>query len=256
MKKTSSERQKELLAYVLKNEEVSINDLSQKFNVTMETVRKDVTTLEEKKLVTKKHGFVLSSQPYNEAPIHAKSEIQKEEKIHIAEIALSMIPDNATIILDSSSTTLHLAKLLVGRDDLIIFSNSLPVIDILSPSENKVFMVGGSLRKENQSFNGMWAEMVLDQLSVDMAFVSCNGFSSDGPRIHAYGEVGIKQRMVKNAATTVLLADSSKFSLNGLYCYASFSDIDALITERVLTEEEEKLFPGNLVIYSDVTIGT
>lgn len=240
-----------MLAFVLKKEEVSINDLSQKFNVTMETVRKDVNALEEKNLVTKKHGFVMSSQPYNEAPIKAKSEINKEQKIQIAEIALSIIPENATILLDSGSTTLHLAKLLVGREDLIIFSNSLPVIDVLSPSNNKVFMIGGALRKENQSFNGIWAETLLDQLSVDFAFVSCNGFSTDGPRIHAYGEVGIKQRMVKNAANTILLADSSKFKQTGLYCYSDFSDIDALITERMLIEDEEKIFPGSLVIYSE-----
>lgn len=249
MKKSSSERQREILDYVLKKEEVSISELSQRFNVTMETVRKDVNILETKNLLVKEHGYVLSTKPYDEASMNIKSEENKEAKMKIAEIAVSMIPEKASLILDSGSTTLHLAKLLLSRDDLIIFTNSLPIVDLLTPSDNKVFMIGGALRRENQSFTGPWTEMILKQISVDIAFVSCNGFSKEGPKIHSYGEMGVKKMMVNSSGKTILLADSSKFSQPGIYCYASFSKIDVLVSERPLTKHERELFPDDLILF-------
>lgn len=250
MKLTNFERQNRMLEYILKKEEVSINELSEVFHVTTETIRKDVGLLEKKNLVVKKHGFVSCTAPYDEAPMRLKSEKNKEAKIKIAELAIEFIPPKSSIILDSSSTNMHLARLLLSKSGLSIFTNSMPIVDLLMPSDNHVFMLGGALRTESQSFTGVWTEQILKQISADIAFLSCNGFSKEGPKIHSYGELGVKSAMVKNSLKTILLADTSKFGQHGLYTFADYADIDMMICEREITEMELGSLSADLLVYT------
>lgn len=148
MRLTSEERRNKILHEVMNQKEVSINDLAEKFQVTTETIRKDVGFLQEKNLLAKKHGSVELTKPFLESAFSVKEKQQMKEKNAIAEKALDFIPQNASLYLDTSTTVLQLAKLLVMRNDLTIVTNSLQISQILATSDNQVLLAGGQFRKK------------------------------------------------------------------------------------------------------------
>lgn len=103
-----------------------------------------------KNLLAKKHGSVTLTKPFLESEFSVKEKRQLNEKNAIAEKALDFIPQNASLYLDTSTTVLQLAKLLVMRDDLTIVTNSLQISQILATSDNQVLLTGGQFRKKEQ----------------------------------------------------------------------------------------------------------
>lgn len=148
MKLTSDERKNRILHEVITKNKVGINALADEFGVTTETIRKDVHFLHKKNIISKKHGYVTLANTFFENEFTTKENQQLTEKIHLAEAALKFIPENSAVFLDTSTTVLQLAKLLIMRSDLTIITNSLRIAQVLSNSENQVLLTGGSYRKK------------------------------------------------------------------------------------------------------------
>ena len=250
MRLSSEERRNKILHEVMNQKEVSINDLAAKFQVTTETIRKDVGFLQEKNLLAKKHGAVELTKPFLESEFSVKEKQQMKEKNAIAEKALAFIPQNASLYLDTSTTVLQLAKLLVMRNDLTIVTNSLQISQILATSDNQVLLAGGQFRKKSNSYVGAWTLNALQSLNLDLGFLGCDGFSKTGPTIRSYQELEIKSTVIAHCQKNMILCDSSKIGNQGLYTFADFQDIDMVLAERQLTEDERKNFPDELLFYS------
>jgi len=118
----------------------------------------------------------------------------------------------------------------------------------LSTSKNQILITGGELRKKSLSYVGNWALKAINHIKIDIAFLSCSGFHTDGPSIHSYRELEIKQAVIKSAKKTILMVNTSKIVTESLYRYVSFSAFDLMITERKLTPEERDKFPDTLNI--------
>ncbi|GMA54096.1 hypothetical protein GCM10025857_54530 [Alicyclobacillus contaminans] len=142
MKLTSDERKNRILHEVITKNKVGINALADEFGVTTETIRKDVSSLHKKNIISKKHGYVTLANTFSENEFTTKENQQLTEKINLAEAALKFIPENSAIFLDTSTTTLQLAKLLIMRSDLTIITNSLRIAQVLSNSENQILLTG------------------------------------------------------------------------------------------------------------------
>lgn len=115
---------------------MTVSELAKHFDVTTETIRKDLIYLDEKQILTKGHGVVTASSSYLGNPFAIKENENIEAKTRIAEIAAKQIQESGVILLDSGTTVMHLAKLLNLRDDLIIITNSMIATQILSSSKN------------------------------------------------------------------------------------------------------------------------
>lgn len=248
MRVPNDERKNNILKYVLSKEKATISELATFFNVTMETIRRDVAELETKDLLVKKHGSVTLPPLIAERSMKEKDEEHRIEKKHIAEFAAKLIPKNSTLFLDSGTTTAYLAKQLLTREDLVIFTNSLPIGEILSSSKNKFYILGGQFREKSQSLVGGWTEKQISQINADISFLSCFALSEKGPSVHSYREMSVKSLMVNQSKKSILLLDTSKFNHFSTYTFTEFYKLDSIITERSLSSKERKQIPAEVEI--------
>lgn len=251
MKLSSTERKNKILHEVITKKEVSINELAELLNVTTETIRKDVNYLDKKNIISKKHGSVTMINSFAENEFNVKELDHLESKIKLSETALKLIPKNSAILLDTSTTTLQLAKLLVMRNDLTIVTNSLQIGQVLANSDNQILMTGGIYRKKSNSYVGDWALKAIHSLNVDIAFIGCDGFSNTGPTLRSYQELEIKEAIISNSKKSIILSDSSKLFNEGLYTFAKYTEIDMVIMERKLDSNERHKFSDDTLFFND-----
>lgn len=245
---TREERENLILQEVIIKRTVSVNDLAQQFNVTMETIRKDIAALQDKNVVAKNYGQVSLADPYLEDSFIKKETRDLTAKTKIAQTALDLIPNNAVVYLDTSTTVLQLARLLSLRSGLTIVTNSLRINEVLSNNLNEVLVTGGRYRDLSKSYFGDWTISAIDSINIDMAFLGGDGLSNDGVTISSYGELTVKKEVIKRSKRSVLMVSTSKFQQMGKYTYSKFDDVDILIPERQLTSDERSNFPKDLLI--------
>lgn len=248
---TREERENQILQGVIEKRTVGVNDLAQKFGVTMETIRKDIASLQEKNIVAKEYGQVSLADPYLEDDFLKKETQDLSAKAKIAQTAIGLIPNNAVIYLDTSTTVLQLARLLTLKSGLTIVTNSLRIGEVLSNNTNDVFLTGGKYRDKSKSYYGEWTLNALRSVNFDIAFLGGDGFSESGVTISSYGELEIKKAVIHQSKKTALLLSTSKLQNIGKYTYTNFSDADLIITDRKLTEDERTRFPNDLLFMSN-----
>ncbi|PUF26127.1 DeoR/GlpR transcriptional regulator [Salmonella enterica subsp. enterica] len=244
------ERRNKIINVVLTNGRAKINDLAQMFDVTTETIRKDVTELSEKNILQKGHGIVLPASNYIENSLPYKISQNADAKSKIANYAASLITKKSVIFIDSGTTVLQLANILNMFDDLTIITNSMMAANTLSNSKNQLLVTGGELRPKSYSYVGAWTLRALRQSKIDVAFLGCDGFHPDGPTVGSYRELEAKEVVLGQAEKSILLADTSKITQQGLYCYCTFSELDLLIFERNLNDTERPYIPDSVKIHS------
>ncbi|MDZ6245635.1 DeoR/GlpR family DNA-binding transcription regulator [Klebsiella pneumoniae] len=242
------ERKNRIISHVVNNGHAKVGELAQLLGVTTETIRKDLAYLHEKKILEKGHGVVTPSSSYLENPYAVKEGQEVESKTQIAHLAAGLVPQKGVVFLDSGTTVAQLAKQLNLRSDLTIVTNSMIAAQILQNTSNQLLVTGGELRQASFSYVGNWARKALQQIKVDIAFMGCDGFHTDGPSIRSFRELDIKDAAMESAERSILLADSSKFQQTGMYLYSSFDAFETFVIERAPTREEQALLPDSLKI--------
>lgn len=247
------ERRKLILDELIENETVYVSVLSKKFDVSYETIRKDLTYLENQGLLVKSHGGATIKQNAIEHPFHVRQEENIEPKQRVAQKAVEIIPQNSSIIIATGSTTLEIAKLLAHKTGYTIFTDSLPVASILLNSANSVFIFGGELRSKSSSVYGGWTINAIEQIQADIAFIGTDGFSNlDGPTTPSSSDAFIDQTIMKHAAKTYIVADHTKFTRNSLYKICDWSNVTALITNKeAINENIENVKKQTNIILAD-----
>lgn len=237
MSKKSETRHQHIYEQLLMNETVRVNELAEKYHVSMETIRKDLNDMEEQGLLTKIHGGAELLQKSSEVSVDFKINTNSTAKQKIAHKALSFIEDHSVIFLDPGSTTLALARLLPLKKDLIVITNSIKIASMICEQKHELIFLGGKIQKKAKAAAGSFAINHLDTLHIDTAFMGTDGFkNSNGPTTYSFEEVSVKQHAILHSDHTYLLADASKFDSRGTYMFASFSDFDALITDKETNE--------------------
>lgn len=227
------ERRKKILEEVLKNGTVTVHDLSQKFNVSYETIRKDLNYLSEKDQLVKSHGGAVSNQNSIENPFTIKREENISRKQSIAKRALSLIPNGASIILGTGSSVFELAKLLILRSNLKIVTDLIPAASYLQASNNEIYFLGGKLRSKSSSVYGSWTEQALEQINVDISFIGTDGFQGfAGPTTPSYSDSSIERKMILHSDKSYILADTTKFDQRSLYEITRWENITGIITNN------------------------
>lgn len=243
-KRLTAERRNEIAHLLMRDGNIKASVLAKRFDVSTETIRKDLIYLEEQGIAQKSYGGAVASHELFERPVALKEMENMDVKTAIASKALEFIPENGAILLDAGSTTYALAKLLMLRDDLTIFTNSILVLDLLSDSSDQVFAFGGRVRSSSKGIIGPWAIHALRSIYVDVAFLGSDGFQDlSGPSTASYEESEFKRTVVSCCSRTIILSDHTKFSSDSLFQFCDWQDIYALITDpcdlpevRALTE--------------------
>ena len=169
------ERKNEILSILQKEQRVLVAELSTRYQVTEETIRRDLEKLEKEGFVKKTYGgAVLNKNSTIDMPLKIREKTNRKEKQKIAQTVASLIEDGESIMLDSSSTSLMIAQELKKKKKLTVITNSVEVLIELSGCEGiKVISTGGTLRDSSLSLGGKMAHDVREKYYVDKAILSC-----------------------------------------------------------------------------------
>ncbi|SCP96668.1 DeoR/GlpR family DNA-binding transcription regulator [Anaerobium acetethylicum] len=239
------ERKNEILAILQKEQRVLVSELSQKYEVTEETIRRDLEKLEKEGFVKKTYGgAVLNTNTNIDLPLRIREKTNKKEKQIIAKMVSNLIDDGDTIMLDSSSTSLMIARNLKQLKNLTVITNSVEVLLELAGNKGiTVISTGGTLRDSTMSLVGRNAERTLQNFNVDKVVLSCKGVSIDkGITESNEAETEIKSRMRECAKMMILAIDSSKFDFISFVTAMDFRKGDIVVTDVMPDEKWLKYF--------------
>ena len=233
------ERRQIIMQELKSNGTVYVSELANRFSVTYETLRKDLTALEANGLLIKSHGGATLKQNAIEYPFQVREKENINAKKSIARKAMTLIPDKSSIIIGTGSTTLELANILSTKSGYKIFTDSLPVASVLINSDNQVFLFGGELRNSSSSVFGGWTVSQIENIQVDICFIGSDGFSNfDGPTSPSSSDAFIDQVMIRHSEKCYILADYTKFTRKSLYRICSWEDVTGLVTDKHVTKEQ------------------
>ncbi|OOF71491.1 glucitol operon DNA-binding transcriptional repressor SrlR [Rodentibacter caecimuris] len=236
------ERQLAILDYLQTYGKTAVDTLAQYFETTGTTIRKDLTVLENEHKVLRTYGSVVlvgNDKEDDELPMTNKTYINLEQKRKIAKVAVSLLKDGDSMIIDSGSTVLQMIPFLGKLDNLTIMTNSLHIINSLVVLENnhELLMCGGTYRSRSASFHGILAESTFDKFHFDKLFIGTDGFDLE-LGLTTFNEVhGVSKAMTGAAKEIIVLADSSKFGRRSPNMVCPLEKIDVVITDSGLDEQ-------------------
>ncbi|MBP2642658.1 MAG: DeoR family transcriptional regulator [Firmicutes bacterium] len=225
---------------IINDKKVSVSKLSEKFNVTEETIRRDLQKLESDGIVTRTHGGAVLNFEKTAEGIHfyQRADTNTEEKKDIAIKAVGCIKNRMTIGVDSSSTAMEVLKLIKDRQDVTILTNSAEALRELCQSNLQILSTGGFLNKRSLSLQGPAAKNTIKSYNVDVALISCKGLEiNKGIFDSDEAEAELKQLLIQQVKKVILLADHTKFDKNAFAKLMDFEKVDLLITDREPSKE-------------------
>lgn len=231
-----NQRLEAILTLVNQQRKVSVADLAQRLDVSLVTMRKDLTTLEEQGLLRRHHGYALANDPDN---LNFRLAQNYEVKSRIAVAAADLVPDQATIMIESGSTCALLAARLGEQGKRVtLITNSYYIADYVAEYSNlTVFVLGGRYQANAQVTVGPLTQELLKQFHVTQLFAGTDGFDPQwGFSSRDIQRNDIVRAMATQAETVTLLTDSTKFAQPSLVRQFTFDQVDRVITDRQVNE--------------------
>lgn len=230
-----NERQSKIADLVDKNGSIRVSEISKDFNVSEETIRRDLEKLESEGFLNRIHGGAVKSihKEGVEIPVLKRQAKNIQEKKMIAKKAASMVEDGDIIAIDASTTALQMTNYLKGMN-LTIITNSIPVtLELVKEEGLQMILIGGYVSEDSMSLVGNFAERVVRDYHVDKFFFSCMGVDLN----RGLSEIHEAQALVKNQLLNIsdklyLLADHSKFGEKSLIRLCDINVVDYLITDN------------------------
>jgi DeoR/GlpR family transcriptional regulator of sugar metabolism len=211
----------------------AVSELAEAFGVSVATIRRDLSELEERELITRTYGGAALLHPRAELSMDERVTARASAKRAIGRAAAQMIEDNDLVILDAGSTTEQVA-LAIGDRPLSVVTNGVRVITRLAPLENvRVLVLGGGLRGINETITGPDTEAMLDRIYAVYAFMGADAIDPKrGIASRTYEQSRVKSMMMRNAAKVVIVADSSKLLEQNSHYWSALPQEWTLITDH------------------------
>lgn len=230
----SYERHQQILNLLKEHRCATVELLSSRLYTSPATIRRDLSVMAEKGLVTRiRGGAALTESTNQDAPPLLRVNKEREKKERIAQLALPLLRDGNTVFLDSSTTVSTLAEKFSSLRGLSVMSNGIAAINLLNEKTSaKVFTCGGVIQNQS-SVVGQLAVRTVDAFHADLFFFSCCGLSLRCGTTEASEEAAaVKRAMFRNADKRVLLCDSTKFGLEFFCKSCELSQVDVIVTDR------------------------
>lgn len=242
-KRSTVERRKKILNMLDKNGQVFVHELSEAFNVSEVTIRNDLELFESKRLLIRSRGGAMKfdNSVGMDFQLSDKDKIHYAEKIRIGKKAAALVNSGETIILDSGTTTMEIAKNLNPEDSINVITNAFNIANQLINSQNiNIIVPGGTLRKNSHSLVGPLAEKSIRNFYVDKVFLGVDGFdTSQGAFTPNIEEASLNQIMIEISKEVILVADSSKFKRRSLAFICPVTKIDVVVTDEQISREDQ-----------------
>ncbi|MDV4149944.1 DeoR/GlpR family DNA-binding transcription regulator [Clostridium sp. AL.422] len=245
-------RQSQIKDIVLEKKSVTVTELSQRFSVTEETIRRDLKILESEGFLTRTYGGAfIQNGVNNSVDLSIRETTYLQSKQSIASSCLKLIHNGDSIFLDSSTTCLYIAKA-IKEMRLTVVTNSLLIVNELCDNNNiHLVCIGGNYTPSDKAFNGFITQLNLETLFFDKSFISCRSLSIVNGITDSLEQMAkVRQAIINRSEEVYVVADFSKFDKTSFIHIANFDKISGIVTDRKLNDNwVDFLKSNNVAIY-------
>jgi DeoR family transcriptional regulator, glycerol-3-phosphate regulon repressor len=243
-------RRQAILALAQQGGELRVDELAQQFNVSRETMRRDLDLLQSQGLLRRVHGGALPAQTGAEAGFKHRLVANSEAKQKMAKLAAGLFRRDDTLFIDTGTTTLMLGAALASVNRLTVITNSVGVARLMSGPgvDHRVYIVGGEYRPDTEQILGSASVAQIEQFRADHAVFSCGALDRDGTLMDFdLEEAMFAKAIIEQARTATLIIDSSKFDRIAIAKICDLAPIDRVVTDRLPPPHFVELFRANEV---------
>lgn len=228
---------------------ISLDELCESFNVSKNTIRRDIAELEESGIIRKVYGGIVlkEAEITSLEPFSAREIRNINEKKKIAATAAALVNDGEVIYIDSGTTTMHLLPHLAEKNFLTIVTASVYVLDLATRySSLNVIATGGNLQSPIKAFVGASVVECIANYNFSKIFLASTGISIEHGATNASPlECEVKRKLVQKSCAKYLLVDNSKFDVASLMTYSELTNIDYIVTDKNPSEKYLDYFKQN-----------
>jgi DeoR family transcriptional regulator, glycerol-3-phosphate regulon repressor len=231
-------RQTEILEIARSEGRVVVETLAERFNVTLQTIRRDLTDLADAGMLDRVHGGAMMRTGVSNIGYETRRRMNDASKAAIARECARMIPDNSSMILNIGTTTEAVASELLGHRNITVVTNNMNVANILVANEScDVMVAGGALRRSDGGLVGDLTTEFIAQFKVDYAVIGASALDRDGDLLDFdLAEVRVSRGILRQARQVFLVMDASKLDRPAPVRLASLADIDVVFTDQALPD--------------------
>ena len=231
-------RQTGILEIARQEGRVVVEDLAQRFDVTLQTIRRDLTELAEAGLLDRVHGGAVPRTGVSNIGYEARRRMNETAKTAIARACAAAIPDNSSMILNLGTTTEAVARELIHHSNITVVTNNMNVANILVANPGcEIMVAGGALRRADGGLVGELTTQFIEQFKVDFAIIGTSALDRDGDLLDFdLAEVRVSRAIIRQARQTFLVTDHTKLGRSAPARIASLSELDAVFIDQALPD--------------------
>jgi len=232
---TIPRRQSEIVKLARSLGRVTVDDLARRFEVSAQTIRKDLNDLCESRALTRVHGGAVVASSVENLAYAARRFVAAAEKRAIGAAAAALVPNGCSLFINIGTTTEEVARALSAHEGLLVITNNLNVAMLLYPHPRiEVIVAGGTVRRADGAVVGQESNNLIQQFKVDYAVVGASAIDEDGALLDFdYREVRVSQAIMENARRVVLVADRLKLERTAPVRIGHVSQIQVFVTDRL-----------------------
>jgi DeoR family transcriptional regulator, glycerol-3-phosphate regulon repressor len=232
-------RQTEILDLARSDGRVVVEDLAHRFEVTLQTIRRDLTELADAGHLDRVHGGAVPRTGVTNLGYDQRRRMHEAAKTAIARACAAQIPNNCSIILNLGTTTEAVARELLQHSNITVVTNNMNVANILATNPGcEIMVAGGALRRSDGGLVGELTTQFFEQFKVDIAVIGSSALDRDGDLTDFdLAEVRVSKAIIRQARKTFLVCDHSKLGRSAPARLASLSEIDTIFIDQPLPED-------------------
>lgn len=233
-----SKRLIEMESYILTHVSVTMEELCSAFNISMNTVRRDLADLVKGGRVQKVYGGAQAKMNVpGLVPYSIRSSSPSSAKRAICFLAAQMVKDGDIVFIDSGTTTVHIMEALRNKNITVITNNFEVMLHALDYENIRLIVVPGELHRKTHSITGEESAAFLNTMNTNIAFMAATGASKIGVTNSSLLEYSIKKAAVAHTEKAVLLVTADKFDITSLFTYAKLEQFQAIVTDSSISPE-------------------
>ncbi|MCD9022932.1 DeoR/GlpR family DNA-binding transcription regulator [Cohnella silvisoli] len=239
MSLAGEERKSSIMNLLNEKGKVIANELAQLFDVTTETIRRDLDELEKDNKLKKVYGGAVKFKVEVEPAHYEREFIHAEAKRKIGFLAAGLIEDNDVIVVDEGSTALQIIHFLDNKHNLTILTSSIPALMLLiehqkrGSFDGKIIFIGGEVNAKHLRVSGPIAEKIMEDFYVNKSFVSVDGVSlENGVTSYDYDRAVFTRKLIRSSETAIVVADHSKIVKRTVAKIADLQDIHIIVSDQ------------------------
>ena len=242
--------EKKILEVIQETQFIRVEDLAKKLFMSTATVRRKLIALQEKGLITRTHGGAKINDSNNFFPSFSLRAHQNSlEKKKIALAAIKFIKNGDLVFIDGSTSAFFIAEYLSEFKDLMVLTNGIDTLSLLSKNKIKAYSTGGVVSDTNRSvLVGQIAQNTVSSMHADVVFFSAQSIDKNGEIYDIFEQENyLRLCMMKNATKKVFLCDSTKFDKTSPFRLCSMNDVDLIVSNKDINNYFDKNYSDKII---------